>query len=448
MKKTKDRQEGVILKRVITYGTFDLFHEGHYNILKRAKEYGDYLIVGVTSESYDIERGKLSVRDSLTTRIKNVLDTGFVDEVIIEEYLGQKIRDIIKYDIDVIVIGSDWKGKFDHLRQYCEVVYLERTANISSTQIREEKSNIYKLGIICENEEDSSMLDEIKYVSGLHMESIYSQNSDISKKFHEKYRINKNCATFDELLDNGDIFLVFSNLEDRYEYIKKCLQKGKHVISNSPLTLNTEEHEELYNLAKENNVILIENIVTVYLRAFMQILWMSQGDTLGNILKVRAILSLENFNTNKTFIDALTLGIAVIVKLLGIDVDSFNVNSINDKVKYAQVLFKKNNAVGSIEITKNIEIKNELVIVGENGTINVSDDWWNTGYFEFKNIAEKFNKKYSYNFEGNGFRYVLQELLIMLSDQRNEGTRLFRDESEAIVRILEKIHAGEIGDIK
>ena len=94
------------MKKVITYGTFDLFHQGHYNIIKRAKAYGDYLIVGVTSESYDIERGKLSVHDSLLTRIENVKKTGLVDEIIVEEYLGQKTRDIIQYDIDTLVVGS------------------------------------------------------------------------------------------------------------------------------------------------------------------------------------------------------------------------------------------------------------------------------------------------------------------------------------------------------
>ena len=83
------------MKKVITYGTFDLFHLGHYNILKRAKEYGDYLIVGVTSESFDIERGKLGVRDSLATRIENVKKTGFADEIIIEEFTGQKIQDVL-----------------------------------------------------------------------------------------------------------------------------------------------------------------------------------------------------------------------------------------------------------------------------------------------------------------------------------------------------------------
>lgn len=133
------------MKKVITYGTFDLFHQGHYNIIKRAKAYGDYLIVGVTSESYDIERGKLSVHDSLLTRIENVKKTGLVDEIIVEEYLGQKTRDIIQYDIDTLVVGSDWIGKFDHLKQYCNVVYLERTKNISSTQIREKKQCNQKL---------------------------------------------------------------------------------------------------------------------------------------------------------------------------------------------------------------------------------------------------------------------------------------------------------------
>ena len=138
------------MKRVITYGTFDLFHKGHYNIIKRAKALGDYLIVGVTSESFDIERGKLNVRDSLIKRIENVRRTGLADEIIIEEYQGQKVSDIIKYDIDVLVVGSDWRGKFDYLKNYCDVVYLERTKIISSTKLRSE-CIIFNMGIVTDD---------------------------------------------------------------------------------------------------------------------------------------------------------------------------------------------------------------------------------------------------------------------------------------------------------
>ena len=99
--------------KVITYGTYDLFHEGHYRLLQRAKQLGDYLIVGITTEEYDRTRGKLNVIDSLMTRIENVKKTGFADEIIIEEAAGQKFRDIQKYKIDIFTVGSDWTGQFD-----------------------------------------------------------------------------------------------------------------------------------------------------------------------------------------------------------------------------------------------------------------------------------------------------------------------------------------------
>lgn len=134
------------MKKVITYGTYDLFHQGHYNLLKRAKELGDYLIVGVTSDYFDKSRGKFNVHDSLMTRIENVKATGFADQIVVEEYFGQKIDDIKKYDVDIFTVGSDWKGHFDYLNEYCKVVYLERTKGISSTQIR--NSHSIRLGII------------------------------------------------------------------------------------------------------------------------------------------------------------------------------------------------------------------------------------------------------------------------------------------------------------
>lgn len=111
------------MKKVITYGTYDLLHYGHIRLLERAKELGDYLIVGVTSDDYDKSRGKINNNQSLMDRVAAVRATGIADEVIVEEYEGQKIDDIRRLGIDIFAIGSDWKGKFDYLNEYCQVVY-------------------------------------------------------------------------------------------------------------------------------------------------------------------------------------------------------------------------------------------------------------------------------------------------------------------------------------
>lgn len=135
------------MKKVITYGTFDLLHHGHQRLLERAKQLGDYLVVGITSDDYDKTRGKINVQQSLSERIAAVRKTGLADKIIIEEYEGQKIDDIKKYGIDIFTVGSDWTGKFDYLNSYCKVVYLERTKGISSSEIRQKDRNL-TMGII------------------------------------------------------------------------------------------------------------------------------------------------------------------------------------------------------------------------------------------------------------------------------------------------------------
>lgn len=129
------------MKKVITYGTFDLFHIGHLNLLRRAKELGDYLIVAVSSDEFNLkEKGKVcQIRDM--DRMEIVKAIRYVDEVILEESWDQKVKDVQKYDVDVFVMGDDWKGKFDFLKEYCDVVYLPRTQGISSTQLKEELRN-------------------------------------------------------------------------------------------------------------------------------------------------------------------------------------------------------------------------------------------------------------------------------------------------------------------
>lgn len=125
------------MKRIITYGTYDLLHYGHINLLKRAKQLGDYLVVGLSSDEFNTLKGKTSYfnykeRKSLLESIR------YIDLVIKEDSWEQKIKDIVEYKIDVFVMGDDWRGKFDFLKDYCDVVYLERTKEISTTKIKED----------------------------------------------------------------------------------------------------------------------------------------------------------------------------------------------------------------------------------------------------------------------------------------------------------------------
>ena len=124
------------MRRVITYGTFDLFHYGHVNILRRAKEFGDYLIVAISTDEFNWNEKQKKCYFSYEQRKQLVESIRYVDLVIPGESWNQKIEDVKLYKVDTFVMGDDWKGKFDFLKEYCEVVYLPRTPEISTTQIK------------------------------------------------------------------------------------------------------------------------------------------------------------------------------------------------------------------------------------------------------------------------------------------------------------------------
>lgn len=129
------------MKTVLTYGTFDVLHYGHINLLKRAKALGDYLIVGLSSDEFNALKNKKSFysyehRKLILEAIK------YVDLVIPEDTWEQKVSDVKKYNVDIFVMGDDWEGKFDFLSEYCEVSYLPRTPDISSTMVRNQPSHL------------------------------------------------------------------------------------------------------------------------------------------------------------------------------------------------------------------------------------------------------------------------------------------------------------------
>ena len=169
------------MKKVITYGTYDLLHYGHIRLLERAKALGDYLIVGVTADGFDMARGKINVQQSLMERMEAVRATGIADEVIVEEYEGQKIDDVLRYGVDIFAIGSDWVGKFDYLNQYCQVVYLERTAGISSSDLRAQERAM-TIGVVGD-ENELALLGKFEkeshFVNGVTIEGVCVPDTDL-----------------------------------------------------------------------------------------------------------------------------------------------------------------------------------------------------------------------------------------------------------------------------
>lgn len=432
------------MRKVLTYGTFDLFHQGHYNILKRAKEEGDFLIVGVTGERYDAERGKLSVQDSLATRIENVKKTGFADMIIVEEYLGQKIFDIMNYNVDVLVVGSDWKGKFDHLRKYCEVKYLERTKNISSTQIREESMKILSFGIATDSVCDNNAILETKSVSGIHAESVYSSDRQVVDQFVNKYELDSGFDNYDEFLDSVDIVYIKTKLENRAKLVEQALMKGKSVICDAPISKDHEDARRYEQLAYEKGLCLLRNITTNYLQAFGQLLWIARSNLIGDIVSVKAKISKKDFEDRPemNFYDVAYYAISAIVKIMGASIERSDCKYVrNEKgeIIFGQYTVYYPNAVATAEISMDVDFDNAMKIIGTDGSIDVPDDWWRVGYFKAKTCDKISATRYTSNFDGNGFRYLIRAMQQILKQENNAGDTtqgISAEESTAIHNII------------
>ncbi len=427
------------MKKVITYGTFDLFHQGHYNIIKRAKDLGDYLIVGVTGENYDMERGKIGVQDSLPQRIENVRKTGLADEIIVEEFQGQKIQDIQNYNVDVLVVGSDWRGKFDYLREYCEVVYLERTKDISSTMLRQQQQHL-QIGMILENADDKGFVLESKYVSGIHVDRVFNPNADIANQACQNYELRGAYSDLNDFFDGINTVYIQGDGKSQLPYIRPALEAGKHVLLSFPALLSEDEFRSLMVLSKEKNVILLPCVKMSYIQALNQMFWMIESGSIGKVLNMHCSMYC-NASDRRHISELQSNGLYVFYKLFKNQSTDFHLieNPIGENGFYLQLQARMDKAAATMEISNSIDLPNELVIYGDKGVITVPDEWWNTGYFKIKQLDNEYKKRYCYNFEGTGMRYILQRLLIMLRDHKAENMRFTSDDFVNFNKLYEQL---------
>lgn len=412
--------------KVITYGTYDLLHHGHMRLLERAKALGDYLIVGITSDDYDKTRGKINNQQSLIERIAGVKATGLADEIIVEEYEGQKIDDIRRYGVDIFTVGSDWEGKFDYLNEYCKVIYLPRTEGISSSEIRAENRKLV-IGTVGDGNVCRKFVREMEYVNGVE---------------------HKVC---DQSYDGVDAIYIATLPQRHYELVKEGLSAGKHVICESPISLSLDQYNELSKMAEEENLILADAIKTAYSTAFSRLMVVAKSGRIGNIVSVDSVCTSlldgasvpgADLTTKQNSICAWgPVALLPIFQLLGTNYRSKSIVTklLNKEINYdgfTKIDFVYDNAVASVKIGKAAKAEGELVITGTKGYIYVPAPWWMTDYFEvrFENATE--NKRYFYQLDGEGIRYEIVAFAKSIESGKN-NYYVSSDISKAIIQVIE-----------
>lgn len=438
------------MKKVITYGTYDLLHQGHINLLRRAKELGDYLIVGVTNDNFDRERGKLNVCNNVLERVEAVKATGLADQIIIEDYFGQKIDDIQKYDVDIFAIGSDWEGKFDYLNEYCQVIYLPRTEGISSTMLREEKQVLIKVGIVGCGNIAKRFIPEAGFVNGIEIVGAYDKDTNVLDNFVKNNNLSGTFTSFEAMLDNVDAVYIATPHLSHYTYCKQALLAKKHVLCEIPLVLEEEQARELYSLAEEQGVILMEANKTAHCPAFNHLMVMIKSGAIGEVVDIEASLSrLLPDKTRREFDPAQAGGsmyesavypLLPIFRLLGTDYKNLNIYSRmeNGVDIYTKGVLRYPTAVCSFKLGLGVKTEGNLVISGTKGYAYVPAPWWKTDYFELRYEDQNLNKKYFYKWDGEGLRYEIQEWMSCIINKRFSSARLRRRESIAMAGVMQQ----------
>lgn len=441
--------------KVITYGTYDLLHYGHIRLLERAKALGDYLIVGVTADGFDKTRGKINVKQSLMERIENVRTTGLADEIIVEEYEGQKIDDIKRLCVDVFTVGSDWKGHFDYLSEFCKVVYLERTQGISSTDLRTQQRNI-RIGLVGASSIINKFESESHHVNGVEIAGLWTlDGSNLSERVKLLPVVTDNYA---ELLKHVDALYVASHPRFHYDHIRDALFQGKHVLCESPIAMSVAQLSELRTLAHEHGCVLMDGIKTAYATAYHRLILLAKTGCIGRILSVDATCtSLEDLTLRRqknpslkwnSICDWGPQAMLPIFQLLGTkytnkETISWMADDKDNFDLFTRISFAYPNAVASLKVGKGVKSEGELVISGTKGYIYVPAPWWKTDYFEIRHENPADNKRFFYQLDGEGLRYELVTFLKAIETKR-ETTYVDADITEAIVGVIEEAYHSKI----
>ncbi|MBE6835630.1 MAG: glycerol-3-phosphate cytidylyltransferase [Ruminococcaceae bacterium] len=441
------------MKKVITYGTYDKLHFGHIRLLERAKALGDYLIVGVTADDFDRTRGKINVQQPLEERIEAVRATGLADEIIVEEYEGQKIDDIRRLGVDIFTVGSDWVGQFDYLNEYCKVVYLERTAGVSSSELRAEQVSL-NLGLVGKKRSLVKFINESGFVNGVNIKYTCTIGEKIGNSEIEEFPYDRD--SYLDMLSKVDAVYIASAPALHYEQVLTAIEQGKHVFCEAPVALKASECEKLFELAKERGVILMESVKTAYMNAYVRLLLLVKSGRIGDVVSIDATCTSlkdisgvpeEELSQNWNSICAWgPTGMLPVFQILGTDYSHKNIISkCIDKNKtydiFTKIDFEYPSAVATVKVGNGIKSEGELIISGTKGYIYVPSPWWKTDYFEVRYENSANNKRYFYQLDGDGIRYEIVAFAKAVFEGKTANYYLENNISKTVSSVIEDFYA-------
>ena len=319
--------------------------------------------------------------------------------------------------------------------------------------LREESQEVYRLGIVGSGRIAHRFVPETKVVNGAKVTAVLNPDTKEAEGFAERFGIQA-YTDFDSFIHQVDGVYVASPHLTHYDYVKRCLLADKHVLCEIPFMLSKEQALELYRLAEERHLVLMEASKTAYCPAFGHIITLVKSGIIGDVVDVKASLSkmvepptreLDAAQAGGAMTEHAPLTLLSIIKLLGIDWQDvcFHTKMENGVDIYTQGVINYPHATSSFTLGIGVKTEGNLVISGTKGYVYVPAPWWLTDYFEVRYEDQTKNKKYFYSYDGEGLRYEIQEFLSMIVNKRHSCYKLRRRESVAIAEIIEKYRKRE-----
>ena len=339
-------------------------------------------------------------------------------------------------------------GQFDFLKDYCKVVYLERTKNISSTILRIQNKQIQRIGIIGTGRIAERFIPEAKLVSGISVEAVYNPHMESAIRYANRWGVDyyKNLEEFYHAVDS---VYIASPHETHYQYIKTALEHGKHVLCEKPMVLKGEQARELFSLAKEKGLVLFEGIKTAYCPGFSKMMGMACSGLIGTVRNVEACFTkLENPKSREltdlqyggSFIELGSYVMLPIVKMFGYEPKQVRFDRIdgeNGLDLFTKAYFQYPNGLGTATCGLGVKSEGQLIISGTKGYILAEAPWWKTAYFEIHHENPNDVEKFSERFLEDGLRYEISDFLSFINGNKKNGFKLTPEDSVVMAGVME-----------